>query len=47
MDDASDFRRIALSVPGAEESSRMGSPDFRVGAGYSLHSHRKIMAAET
>ena len=29
--DASDFRRIALSLPGAEEGSHMGSPDFRVG----------------
>ena len=28
---ASDFRRIALSLNGAEESSHMGSPDFRVG----------------
>ena len=27
----SDFRRIALSLNGAEESSHMGSPDFRVG----------------
>jgi hypothetical protein len=27
----SDFRRIALSFKGAEESSHMGSPDFRVG----------------
>ncbi len=27
----SDFRRIALSLEGAEESSHMGSPDFRVG----------------
>jgi hypothetical protein len=26
-----DFRRIALSMPNAEESSHMGSPDFRVG----------------
>ena len=26
-----DFRRIALSLPGAEEGSHMGSPDFRVG----------------
>jgi hypothetical protein len=26
-----DFRRIALSLPGAEENSHMGSPDFRVG----------------
>jgi hypothetical protein len=29
--DAEDFRRIALSLPGAEESSHMGAPDFRVG----------------
>ena len=28
---AADFRRIALSLPEAEESSHMGSPDFRVG----------------
>lgn len=28
---ANDFRRIALSLDGAEESSHMGSPDFRVG----------------
>lgn len=27
---ADDFRRIALSFPGAEESSHMGVPDFRV-----------------
>ncbi|HEY2820483.1 MAG TPA: MmcQ/YjbR family DNA-binding protein [Candidatus Acidoferrum sp.] len=26
-----DFRRLALSLPGAEESSHMGSADFRVG----------------
>jgi YjbR protein len=26
-----DFRRLALSLPAAEESSHMGSPDFRVG----------------
>ncbi|HEV8148447.1 MAG TPA: MmcQ/YjbR family DNA-binding protein [Bryobacteraceae bacterium] len=26
-----DFRRIALSLPGAEEGSHMGAPDFRVG----------------
>jgi hypothetical protein len=25
-----DFRRIALSLPGAKESSHMGQPDFRV-----------------
>ena len=28
---AADFRRIALSLEGTEESSHMGSPDFRVG----------------
>lgn len=28
---ADDFRRIALSLEGAEENSHMGSPDFRVG----------------
>jgi hypothetical protein len=28
---AKDFRRIALKLPGAEEGSHMGSPDFRVG----------------
>ena len=28
---AADFRRIALSLKGAEEGSHMGSPDFRVG----------------
>lgn len=27
---ANDFRRIALSLPGAHESAHMGSPDFRV-----------------
>jgi hypothetical protein len=31
MATAADFRRIALSFPQAEESSHMGSPDFRVG----------------
>ena len=29
---AADFRRMALSFPGAEESSHMGAPDFRVGS---------------
>ncbi|MBZ5726572.1 MAG: MmcQ/YjbR family DNA-binding protein [Acidobacteriia bacterium] len=29
--DAGDFRRIALSLEGAEERSHMGAPDFRVG----------------
>jgi hypothetical protein len=28
---AADFRRIALSLEGAEEGSHMGTPDFRVG----------------
>lgn len=28
---ASDFRRIALSLEGVQESSHMGAPDFRVG----------------
>ena len=28
---ADDFRRLALSLEGAEEGSHMGSPDFRVG----------------
>ena len=27
---AADFRRIALSLPGAEEHAHMGHPDFRV-----------------
>jgi hypothetical protein len=27
----SDFRRLALALEGAEESSHMGAPDFRVG----------------
>lgn len=26
-----DFRRLALALPGVEESSHMGHPDFRVG----------------
>jgi hypothetical protein len=29
--DADDFRRIALSLEGAEEGSHMGNADFRVG----------------
>jgi hypothetical protein len=28
---AADFRRLALRLEGSEESSHMGSPDFRVG----------------
>jgi hypothetical protein len=28
---AADFRRVALSLDGAEEGSHMGAPDFRVG----------------
>lgn len=29
--DANGFRRLALSLKGAEEGSHMGNPDFRVG----------------
>ena len=29
--DAAGYRRIALEMPGAEERSHMGHPDFRVG----------------
>jgi hypothetical protein len=29
--DTNDFRRLALSLEGAEEGSHMGQPDFRVG----------------
>jgi hypothetical protein len=29
--DGNDFRRLALSLEGAEERSHMGAPDFRVG----------------
>ena len=29
--DVDDFRRIALDLEGADESSHMGKPDFRVG----------------
>jgi hypothetical protein len=31
MASAEDFRRIALSFPGAEEKEHMNHPDFRVG----------------
>jgi hypothetical protein len=31
MASADDFRRIALSFPGAEERAHMNHPDFRVG----------------
>src|SRR5688572_4993866 len=31
MASADDFRRLALSFPGAEERSHMAHPDFRVG----------------
>ena len=31
MASAEDFRRIALSFPGAEEKAHMAHPDFRVG----------------
>ena len=40
---ASDFRRIALSLEGAEEGSHMGQADFRVGGRIfaTLASHRQ------
>jgi hypothetical protein len=31
MSTVNDFRRLALTLEGAEEGSHMGSPDFRVG----------------
>ncbi len=31
MSTVADFRRIALSLEGADEGSHMGAPDFRVG----------------
>jgi hypothetical protein len=31
MASADEFRRIALSFPGAGEKAHMGHPDFRVG----------------
>ena len=45
MASAEDFRRLALALPGAEEQSHMGHPDFRVGGkifatlGYPDESH--------
>ena len=43
MASADDFRRIALSFPGAEERSHMGHPDFRAGGKIfaSLHAPAK------
>ena len=43
MPSADDFRRIALSFPGAEEGAHMGHPDFRVGGKIfaSLHAPAK------
>lgn len=40
-----DFRRIALSMEGAEEASHMGAPDFRVGGHIfaTLASHGNLM----
>ena len=43
---AADFRRIALSLEGAEEGSHMGAADFRVGAGSSPHLPRKSTGTE-
>lgn len=37
-----DFRALALSLPGSEESSHMGHPDFRVGGKiFATLGHRK------
>jgi hypothetical protein len=37
------FRRIALSLEGAEEGSHMGSPDFRVGGHiFATLAHEKL-----
>ena len=43
MASADDFRRIALSFPGAEEGAHMGHPDFRVASKIfaSLHAPAK------
>jgi hypothetical protein len=43
MASADDFRRIALSFPGAEEKAHMGHPDFRAGGKIfaSLHAPEK------
>ena len=39
----SDFRRIALSFPHAEESSHMGAADFRVGGHiFATLAHEKV-----
>jgi hypothetical protein len=45
--DADDFRRIALSFPGAEERAHMGHPDFRAGGKIfaTLHAPEKGTAA--
>ena len=40
---ANDFRRIALSLEGAEEGSHMGNPDFRVGGHiFATLAHQKL-----
>jgi hypothetical protein len=46
---AADFRRVALSMPEAEESAHMSHPDFRVGGkifatlGYPDHDHGMVI----
>ncbi len=46
---AADFRRLALSMPEAEESAHMSHPDFRVGGkifatlGYPDHDHGMVI----
>jgi hypothetical protein len=42
-----DFRRIALSFAGAEESSHIGNPDFRVGGRIFATSPQRSKAMET
>ena len=48
---AAEFRRIALSLPGAEESAHGGHPDFRVGGkvfaslGYPDPRHGAVMVS--
>lgn len=44
---ADDFRQLALSLEGAEESSHMGKPDFRVGGRILRPSPRQTKAMET
>lgn len=43
MASSADFRRLALALTGAEESSHMGAPDFRVGGHiFATLAHEKL-----